>query len=253
MSWFDRLRGKAVQPIVHEKLVIASRENLDDTDLADDVAVDTQTPIAGLAIVVSYTGANGKKSERLITCRRYDVHGNLRYISAYCHTRKSVRLFRIDRISEVFDHRTGESLNPVEEFFSQFDVSRVHTSAYGWGLSVKVRADLIAYLNSLMFLARCDRKYHSLEREVLDELICQFWLRMELTGEPDCASIVDYADRLAPDAETFWIALNRVKEHPVLSGIFRRAAQAIIFADGEIRDEERYWGGEIDKFFAPVS
>lgn len=71
---------------------------------------------------------------------------------------------------------------------------------------------------------------------------------MEYRGDPDIGSILAHTDRLAPDAETFWIAMHRCANTPALLDLLRRSARDVVEADGVIAPEEFYWGSRIDEF-----
>jgi hypothetical protein len=248
---WEEIRDKFVKPDVHETHQAAvAKFFVDDTeDLAEDIELNELETISGLAVLIDYQNAKGESGTRLITCRRLDEHGNSKYIYAFCHAREQVRQFRIDRIKEIFDHRTGESLNPVDSFFAKYSPNSVQQSSVGFGLSVKMRADLIALLNALVFVARCDTVYHPLERSVLENLISRFWLRFELSGDPDEEAILKLSDRLAPDAETFWVSLHRIAANPVMTKIMQQTAREVIEADGVMAEQEFYWGTQLDNFF----
>jgi hypothetical protein len=251
MGFWQEISDKFVRAEVHSSRSINLSSSIADED--DEIVSDLQQSdlqsISGLAILVEYKNAKGEISDRVITCKRLDDHAGIKYVYAFCHSRKAARQFRIDRIVEVFDHRTGESLNPVEDFFSSFTPDNVQKSPVGFGLSVRKRADFLALLNALVFIARCDQEYHPLERSALEGLISRFWLRLEIPSAPDEDAILKLADRLAPDAETFWVALHRIVQDPKLARILQETAREIIEADGIVAREEFYWGSNLDQFF----
>ena len=251
MSLWEEIRTKFVKPHVHESHRAALYNDFeDDTDtVPESFAHDELDTISGLAILIEYQNANGESGTRLITCRRLDDHAGMKYIYAFCHMRKQVRQFRIDRIKEIFDHQTGESLNPVDGFFAKFAPDTVQQSPVGFGLSVRKRADLMALLNASVFIARCDKEYHPLERSVLENIISRFWLRFEIESNPDENAIMALCDRLAPDAETFWVSLHRIANNPIAVKIMQQTAREVIEADGIIATEEFYWGTQLDSFF----
>jgi hypothetical protein len=133
----------------------------------------------------------------------------VRYLWAFSHSRQTVRQFRVDRIAEVFDVQSGDSLGTADTFFTQFAIDRSQKRAPGWGLGVRQRTGFIALLNCLVFIAKCDRQFHRLEHDVIEDVIARYWLRSEARGEPDVPAIVSYIDRLAPDAEIFFVSLER--------------------------------------------
>lgn len=254
LNLWNAIRGRAVRP------VLSSSFHLSD-DFEDETAeghrenelpvwADGIEPISGFACVIAYVDSRGRATQRLITCQRKERCGTEIYIWAWCHARESVRQFRLSRIEEVFDAQTGELLDRPGDFFDQFKVDRSQRSGPGWGLSVQLRADLTALLNVLVFMARCDRQYHPLERASLEDVIARFWLRFEAAGEPDCDAILSYSDRLAPDAETFYVALERCVGKPLLIRLLRESVRAMVDADGRLAPEEVYWGSRIDEYLS---
>ncbi|MBD3728621.1 MAG: WYL domain-containing protein [Sphingomonadales bacterium] len=243
---------RAVRPQLNVKLgkidLTIPEDEDDDEDIPTDLVGDQS--LSGLGLLIHYRDSKGKLSQRVISCRQYAVHAGKEYVSAYCHHRAALRSFRIDRIEDIFDPSTGESLSPVQAFFARFAPDKVTKSGYNWGLSVGQRADIIALLNALIFLARCDREFHPAERDSLESALTKFWLDYEIMGDPDFSDILAYADRLAPDGETFWIAMHRFREVPMLARLFQRQARNLIDADGVVHEREAYWAVEIDDFLS---
>lgn len=247
------LLTRVVRPRLHEsfgELRLHTDEPDDDDDDFHLESLGENASLRGLALVLEYRDSKGRVSQRLVTCQQFAKQGGKEYLKAFCHQRQNPRSFRIDRIVDIFDPTTGESLSPVQAFFAQFSPDKVTKSGLSWGLSVSKRADLIALLNALIFIARCDREYHPTERSSLERSLTSYWLRFELPGDPDFEDILNYADRLSPDGETFWLAMHRFKEEPELASIFKRNAMLLIEADGIVRAEEAFWGVEIDDFLS---
>lgn len=247
------LINRAVKPRLHERFgnLLLQIPEFDDEVLnehADDEA--DLGSLSGLGLILEYEDSRGRSTQRVVTCKQFSIEGGFQYLKAYCHHREAVRTFRLDRIVDIFDPRTGESLSPVQAFFLKFSPDKITQSGLTWGLSVGRRADLIALLNALIFIARCDREFHPTERAVLEVALTSYWIRLELLGDPDFEDILAYADRLSPDGETFWLAMHRFLEENALGDIFKRHVRMLIEADGIVRSEEVYWGLEIDEFLS---
>lgn len=245
---------------IREKFVTTTDAALINSVFDDDgVATDEQRnvpcweseliSISGSPFLLSYKGGRGVVSDRLVTCQRLDRNADLLYLRAFCHSRVAVRQFRVDRILTIVNPHTGEVFDEPVAFFTQFQIDRSQRSKPGWGLGVRQRADLVAILNALIFMARADRDYHALEREVLEDCIARYWLRTEAPGDPDVPAILAHADRLMPDAETFFVSLNRCAANHQLVRLVKESAAAVIDADGRHAAEELYWGTKIDEFF----
>lgn len=243
----------AVRPKLTEKFELAcSNVDFDVEEGAEgDIPKQSRglTSISGLAFVIDYEAADGRISQRVVTCRSLSLRADRSYLNAYCHARRATRTFRVDRIREVFDPQSGESLGSPPVCFAAFDPDVKASSNLHWGLSPQSRADLVALLTVAIFVARCDEEYHPLESTAIEAIATRFWLRMELPGDPDIADIVRYADRLAPDGEIFWLSMRRLKAKPELIRLTREAVRIMIAADGMERKAEFYYANEIDEFF----
>lgn len=249
---WNEVRGKfvAARNSVTAILLLEDEDESDTIDDGDQPSwQDEIISISGLPILIAYKDSKGNQSQRLVTCQRLDRAADTLYLWGFCHHRLAVRQFRVDRIVEVADAETGEVSDAPPIFFAQFQVDRSQRSKPGWGLNVRQRADFVALLNSLVFMARCDREYHPLEREALEAVVERYWLRFDAPGEPDIPAILTHADRLAPDAETFFVSLNRCRADSRLVRLLKESAAQIIDADGVHAPHELYWGGKIDEFF----
>jgi len=248
------LLNRAVRPKLNEKfgnLLVEVPEFDDESDETDvSLAQSEFDSLSGLSLILEYADSKGRRSQRVVTCKQLSVQAEVQYLKAFCHNRQSIRTFRLDRILDVFDAQSGASLGPAHGFFAQFAPDKVSTLGLSWGLSVANRADLIALLNALVFIARCDREFHPAEQAALETALTSFWIRLEIAGDPDFSAILDYAARLSPDGETFWLAMQRIAGNSRLSTIVKQQLKAIIEADGIVRQEEAFWSLEIEQFLS---
>lgn len=249
-----KLANKVVAPKLHEKFRLLMDRIFPDDESEAEIAQSSQdtaalSSLSGLNLIIEYEDSKGKRTQRVISCRQYLQADHKDYLKAFCHHRSAMRSFRLDRIVDVYDPLTGESLSPVEAFFAQFAPDRTQSSGLTWGLSVSRRADLVALINALVFLARSDQEYHPSERMVLERAVTSFWLRLEILSDLDCEPILEFADKVSPDSELFWVALHQLKTDPQLVEIFRRSGQQLIEVDGVVKDIEAYWAMEFEDFF----
>lgn len=200
-------------------------------------------PISAFVCIIEYEG-----NTRLITCRRLERIGEAGYVGAICHAARGYRQFRSDRVTAVYDATTGEVLGDGS-YFDRFSVDSQRERAATWNLSPTRKATLVAGLNVLAFMARCDGYWHPLETEVVEGFVCSMWLRKEWEGEPPLAEIVTHAQRLSPDADTFFHSLRHYAGSSTSTRMLCRAVADLIAADGVICSSEASWGAEIDAFF----
>jgi hypothetical protein len=207
-----------------------------------DVEPELQS-IAAFACIIEYDG-----EQRLITCRRFDLIGEVGYVGAICHLAGGYRQFRCDRIQTVFDTASGEALGDGD-FFHRFEAQSRREREPTWGLTPSQKATLIAGLNVLAFMARCDGRWHPLETPVIEKFVCSMWLRKEWPEDPPLDEIVAHSQRLAPDSETFFRALRHYAHSSTSAKVLQRSIADLIAADGVICSAEMSWGSEIDAFF----
>lgn len=230
----------AVLPPITNKLQLS--EPNDHFTEAEPVAVEPE-PISAFLCIIDYDGEN-----RLLTCRRYSGIGESRYVGAVCHAANGYRQFRCDRINAVFDAQTGEMLGDGS-YFARFSLDEQRDRAPTWGLNASRKSKLVAGLNALSFMARCDGQWHSLESEVIESFIVSLWIKLEWPGDPDIAAIIGHTERLAPDAETFFRAIRLYAQNDRMKAILRRAMSDLIAADGEICPAEMDWASEMETMF----
>jgi hypothetical protein len=218
-----------------------------DSEAAPEPVDPEPQPISAFACIIDYAGES-----RLITCRRYDVIGPIGYVGAICHSAGGYRQFRCDRIETVSDASTGETLGDGS-YFSRFSLDSQREVVPTWGLSHSRRATLVAGLNAMAFMARCDGHWHELETEVVERFVCSMWLRKEWDGDPPMSEIIAHARRLAPDAETFMKSLHHYANSTTSTQILKRMVSDLIAADGVICADETNWGAELEAFFRDYS
>lgn len=248
------IQGKS-SAVPHPNFFSPSLPDIDDTPepITTDLPKWEAQELSGAACIIHYSDSRGQLSQRRVTCQRLDQAKEQLYLHAWCHERAAHRMFRTDRISVVIDIITGEIFEPGAIFFANFQPSSTSAAGITWGLSVKHRADLLAALNVLTFLANCDKDWHPAERERIEQFVTSFWIRGEFRHDPPMDAIMARADRMAPDAETFYVSLDRCGRQPLIAPSIQRAIGDVIAADGRIHEHEFYWGQQVDAYFRSLS
>ena len=223
----------------------------EDEEEFDELSLDLDG-VAGVGCIITYADSKGSVSLRRVTCRKLSHRAAVLYLQGYCHERQALRTFRVDRMREVACGATGEVFVPGEQFFLRFAVTNDGGSAVGFGLNPQLAADLRAGLNVLAFLAKVDGKVVPEEREVLSRYCQSFGLRYA-DAAFDCDGVCGYAAMLAPDAETFYVSLERLTRSgaPVgLTALTRQTAGQMIDADGLQHEKEFYYGVRLQEALA---
>ena len=196
--------------------------------------------ISGFICIISYVDANGDASERAIACRRYELVSGAPIVGAICLQSKRYKQFRCDRILTVSDAITGEVLGNGS-FFDQFVVGAIREKADTWNITSQRKSIIVAGLNVLSFMARCDGVWHPLEEQTIEDFVCSLWIRKEWEGEPPIEKILAHARRLAPDGEVFCASLRPFAHSNVSRSILTTFVHRVIAADGKICDAEHHW------------
>ncbi|AGH48740.1 hypothetical protein G432_05065 [Sphingomonas sp. MM-1] len=232
----------SVLPPIHPKFRITPEPAAPNSTDGEEEQIEAE-PISGFTCIIGYTSGGGEVSERLITCRSLRAHGTGLTIGAICHAAKGFRAFRVDRISAVSDPHTGEVIGDGS-YFSRFAVKssdKARAPSGGWGLTPSRMRTLVAGLNVLSFIARCDGYWHALEDEPLANFIERLWMRKDWEGQPPVAAILDHAKRLAPDSSIFFASLETIFGSRSSTRLLISSVRELIEADGIIQDQETNW------------
>jgi hypothetical protein len=224
----------------------------DEPEFADDNFDPELESVAGVGCILTYSNSKDERSFRRVTCRKLSHRNGVQYLQAWCHERESLRTFRLDRIVEAACGVTGEIYVPGCSFFERFSVANDGGSAASFGLHVRLAADLRAGLNVLAFLAKADGRIVPAERDVMRSFCQSFGLRYA-DDHFDFDGVCEYAQRLAPDAETFFVSLQRLNREEApggLSRLLQRFAGDLIEADGEQHPREFYFGVKVQEALA---
>jgi hypothetical protein len=198
--------------------------------------------VTGHLVIIDYNDTKGAHSTRRISCIRLNTaNADRAHLMAWCHERRARRSFLVSRIVDVIDATTGESYGNGPKYFSSFAADGHFSAGYHWGLSPVDYANLVAGLNVLAFMARCDGHSHESEQDEIEAFITSWWMRREIAHDIPESEIVGKVKRLAPDAESFVISLDRVAHEPLIRGLLYHYADRLIVADGRLDPNELHW------------
>ncbi len=203
---------------------------------------DEPESIAAFACVIEYKG-----EQRFITCKKLNYVGESGRIFAVCHNAGGPRTFLLSEITMVADAYSGEILGDGNYFY-RFATDGVREAVPSWGLSSGRKALLVAGLNVLAFMARCDGRWHPLENEPIEKFVCSLWLRKEWEGDPDLDAIMAHVQRLTPDSETFFTGLNYYARSRTCAAVLRQAVANLIEADGVVCADECDWSLALSEY-----
>jgi tellurite resistance protein len=137
-----------------------------------------------------------------------------------------------------------------QEFLSRYTADETDGSASAFGLSFVLAADLRASLNILAFIARSDGHFADSEATAVADF-CTVFAKRFATPKFLREGATSYARKLAPDSETFILALTRLKRPDAPAGLAKLIVQAssnLIQADGEFSEHELHFGEQVFEF-----
>lgn len=226
-------RGSVLPPTFEVVDVEVDNDGVEDSE-------ETGGPISGFVCAIEYADRHGVVTERTIVCRRYELFNGAPRIGAICAQSRRYKLFNCASILEVTDLQTGESLGDGT-FFEQFSVGAVLESAHDWNTTRRRKEHIIAGLNVLCFMARCDGHWHDLEADVITDFVCTLWMRKGWEGDPPLDRIAAHARRLAPDGKVLRSAIREYAHSSTSAALLTRFVHRVIAADGVITHAEHEW------------
>jgi tellurite resistance protein len=78
---------------------------------------DDPNDVEGLLVRFGYTDASGKWSRRVVLCRSCWVDEDVLYIRGFCTIREALRTFRVDRMAELEEVRSGRKIGDPHDYF----------------------------------------------------------------------------------------------------------------------------------------
>lgn len=200
--------------------------------------------LEGMVLGIVYSDSSGATSERTIRCLALVQSGEVLYISAFCTLRKAQRSFRVDRISAVISHATGEVREDVEGFLEPFiaSLSEVRKSkALGSGRAQRAEAPVIQLYGPgatvLAYLSAIDGRIHDAERAILQRYVNA---RLSLFERSDVQHVMaaSWVEALLPTRDMAIKAMRKVASNPEDARLVGEAIVDIISADGDVDDQE---------------
>jgi hypothetical protein len=202
--------------------------------------------LEGMVIGIVYSDSSGATSERTIRCLSLVQSNEVLYISAFCKLREAQRSFRVDRISAIISHATGEVHEDVEDFLEPFfdglRVARKERSSVGPRRTApRSEAPVIQVYGAgatvLAYLAAIDGHIHAGERQIIQRYL-EARLAVFPKGDPQHSMAGRWVDALLPTRDMAIKAMRKVAADLNDAQLVSDAIVDIISADGDVRDEE---------------
>lgn len=180
----------------------------------------------GHAYLLHYRDSRGAESRRRITIREIRIKQDVLHVWAFCHEREAARLFRVDRIMDLMDLKTGELVDviPFCSGLAQEDTTRAALRELRQEIAV------------LAFVARCDGYFHELENAAIVEHVLDRRNYDPAIRQDELASEIGKVRADSHLFESGVVAIGRMGETRLRQ--FERAIIRVIDADGVIHPTE---------------
>lgn len=236
----EAVRGIADPPAAPKHLGEGELDDADSPDMQTAEEAEPEPILDGMRLEIGYVDTNGRRTNRLVTCKRIVHAEDGDRLLAFCHARRTDRTFFLDRIVEAADHGSGQRIDNIRAFFEPY-LEQAGELSDDHGTTRKVLEALGDELRILAFIANADKSLHKSE----DNLISVFvrsrteHLGHEIAGNYDHAKVMDWFRHQAPDMAVIERAVLRVakRSEAELGHIWELAAK-VMEADGSVQPEE---------------
>ena len=231
----------------------------DPYDMVPEEPADPDFILANMRLGLAYKDERGARTKRIIRLKRLDASPYFSYLHAFCELRKEDRMFRVDRMSVLYDPATGEVLGDGETYFGPYieraiqeEERQIEKSQFrgAWQIIEAMRDEL----SILVLVARADGRFVKAEREML--------LRYTTTRAGDLgisvsdeelavlAKWIQVQDPSEPEAR---LAVRRLASKEGALDAIWQVSELIAEADGKVREQERRAFAEIRTAIAAMT
>lgn len=149
--------------------------HIDSADMMLTGEPEPEPLLEGTTVGITYEDLAGNVSERLVNSIRLVDNPDGRFLWAYCHLRNDFRAFRLDRIRQIRDYKTGAHTDNAAAFFKPFVLEPEHGdtshSEYDSRTTREVLGLIGDELRILAFVAMADRHFDVREETLISEFI----------------------------------------------------------------------------------
>jgi hypothetical protein len=215
----------------------------DDMEPAPATVLDAG-PLGTVRLALHYEDGKGARSHRVIQVKSVQSHGDDYVMWGFCELRSRVQCFRIDRIVEIVDMRTGEvSENPRAYLAPLIDLAKPVKPHKRRDATDGLLAESVNGLVVLLYFANSDGELHAAERAILWDYLDWQKDRCSIKGRVVKPAVDALMRTMFPTSAQFAEALEALvmAEHLHAQFVLDRVPE-IIDADGQLDEEEvRRW------------
>lgn len=181
-------------------------------------------------IKLVYTDSSGKKSERIVDAKECDTSAPDGYLIGFCHLRRSIRTFRLDRIVSAVDVETGELIASLNAFAAKkYEESPVAAVD-------RLFEDHSDALRVLFYVAKADGRFTQKEKDIYLE-----YCRKVHPDEQINTKLIDSALKWVdiPTRHSYKVICGKLaKADDLQKSAILEAAEAMIATQKTVSEEE---------------
>lgn len=193
-------------------------------------------------VKIRYTDSKGKSSDRIVDVKECDTSASDGYLIGFCHMRRSIRTFRIDRIDSAIDLDTGELIKSITDFASKkYEDSPVSAV----DKLFEAHSDA---LRVLFYIAKADGKFTAKEKDIYLD-----YCRSVYPDDRLNTQVIDSALKWVdiPSTHTYKVICGKLaKLDATTKGSILEAAESIISTQKSVSSEEELALNYMKKRFA---
>ena len=197
-------------------------------------------PLSTVRLAIHYEDGAGERSHRVVQVKGVQARGEDRYLYGFCELRNGFRSFRIDRIVEIVDMRTGEVPEDPQAYLAPLiDLAKPPRSPTRRKATDGLLAESVNGLVVLIYFANSDGELHPAERAILWDYLDWQKDRCSLRGSVAKPAVDALMRTMFPSRDQFAEALEAlvISEHIHAQFVLDRVRE-IIDADGQLDEEE---------------
>jgi tellurite resistance protein/NAD-dependent dihydropyrimidine dehydrogenase PreA subunit len=211
----------------------------DDIDVSPATVFDAG-PLSTVRLALHYEDSKGDRSHRVIQVKCVQVRGDTCYLCGFCELRNRYREFRLDRIVEIVDMRTGEVAEDPHAYLAPLlDLARPARARKVRHATDGLLAESVNGLVVLLYFANSDGELNPAERRILWEYLDWQKERCSIKGRVARPAVDALMRTMFPTGDQFAEALEEMvmAEHIHAERVLG-LVPAIIDADGQLDEEE---------------
>ena len=213
-----------------------------DSHEMETMPANTSEPdsLVGVRLALIYKDSSGAHTRRVVQVKTVTFRDDVHYLFGWCELRNAMRSFRIDRIVEIVDMRTGEVADEAQAYLAPLiSLARPSSTPRRRDATDSVIAESVNGLIVLLYFANSDGELHPKERDVLWTYLNWQKERCSIKGGLRRPSVDALMRTMFPTTDQFAEALEALTSSESIHAQFvLNRLPEVINADGQADDEE---------------